>query len=209
MDQAQRFRQGLLDAASGVARTLPEVPPDIVEDRLVSFDVLLESLGGDWRPEAASLLRAAAERCPDAERRNRLLQAALSVEVGEPCGRTPEGLTAKEAAAASTVGLEDARDPSDAFTVRDFRLGMRIRVKRGFRDFDGKEIRPGETLRFQTRTYFHYDGGHTLYFEEKTIRLAEIVPANVPVIENRDGAYFEVVRAGPAEPTPTQQIRGS
>lgn len=199
MDQTQRFRKELAKAASGVARTLPEVPPENVEDQLVTFDMFTGLLGDDWRPEAAALLRAAAERCAGEGRRGRLLRAAMAVEAGRPCARTPEGLTATEAAEASTGGWEDVREAAETFTVWDFRPGMLIRVKQGFRDFDGQEIAEGETLRFREKTFFHYDGGHTLYFEEKTIRLAEIVPENVPVIENQDSAYFEAVCATPTE----------
>ncbi len=95
--------------------------------------------------------------------------------------------------------MEDGREPGEPLTVGDLRLGMLIRIKRGFRDFDGQEIAAGETLRFQTRTSFHHDGGHTLYFEAKVFRLAGIVPETVPLIENDYGAYFDLVRAVPTE----------
>jgi len=197
MDPAQRFRKELAATAAGVARTLPDVPPDLVEDRLLTFDALLDHLDAEERREAAAWLGEAAGRCPDDERRTRVLAAAAAVAAGQPCARTPEGLTAAEAARAGTTRLEPP-DPTRPLSVRDFRPGMLIRVLQSFRDFDGQEVVAGETLRFLERRYFHYDGGHTLQFEGKTIRLAEIVPANLPIIENHDGAYFALVPTGPS-----------
>jgi len=77
--------------------------------------------------------------------------------------------------------------------VWNFTPGLVVRIARTFSDFDGQEIRAGEVLHFLARTYFPYDGGHTLYFAEKVIRLADIADENVPVIANAGNAWFEPV----------------
>ncbi len=77
--------------------------------------------------------------------------------------------------------------------VWNFTAGLVVRIARTFSDFDGQEIRAGEVLHFLARTYFPYDGGHTLYFAEKVIRLADIADENVPVIANAGNAWFEPV----------------
>ena len=56
---------------------------------------------------------------------------------------------------------------------------------------DGQEICKGEVLHFLDSSYFFYEGGHTLRFQEKTIRLASIVPEEEPIIANAGNAWFQ------------------
>src|SRR4051794_30106586 len=78
-------------------------------------------------------------------------------------------------------------------SVRDFYPGLTVRVVQAFRDYDGQEIAAGEILRFIESSYFFYEGGYTLRFAEKTIRLAEIVDEHGPIIANTGNAWFEPV----------------
>ncbi len=72
--------------------------------------------------------------------------------------------------------------------------GMRVRVKRAFKDFDGREIAAGLELELVAHERFPHDEGHTLRFRDGTvIRLAGIEPANLPIIEDRANLFWEVV----------------
>jgi hypothetical protein len=78
-------------------------------------------------------------------------------------------------------------------SVWDFFPGLTVRVIRTFRDYDGQEIRAGEVLHFAGSSYFFYDGGHTLRFAEKTIRLAGIVEEHGPIIANTGNGWFQPI----------------
>lgn len=176
-----------------IARTLPDVPEDTVESQLVTFDMFINLVGDYCREPAAKLLREAAARCPGDFHRERIVRAAEEVAAGRPCAFTTEGLTAAEAAKASTVSIdaESAYSPLRHVTVWDLFPGIVIRVMQDFEDFDRERIDAGELLHLVEKSYFAYDGGHTLTFAEKVIRLAEIDPATEPVIQNEGNAYFE------------------
>ena len=58
--------------------------------------------------------------------------------------------------------------------ISRFFSGLVLRVRQTFRDFDGNEVRSGETLSFLEGSYFPYESGHTLRFLEKTVRLAGV-----------------------------------
>ena len=75
-------------------------------------------------------------------------------------------------------------------TVWQFAPGLVVRVERTFVDYDGQEIRAGQILHFLEGSYFFYEGGHTLRFAEKTIRLASIVEEHGPIIANAGNAWF-------------------
>ena len=83
--------------------------------------------------------------------------------------------------------------PIDELSVYQFTPGVTVRVVQNFVDFDGQEIQAGEVLHLLDRSYFPYDGGHTLVFSEKTIRLASIVDDNQLIIENVGNAFFQPV----------------
>ena len=87
---------------------------------------------------------------------------------------------------------ESGEGARQAPAVGEFEPGLVVRVKRGFRDYDGQEICAGEVLHFLDRSYFPYEGGYTLRFAEKTIRLASIVDEHEPIIANAGGAWFEI-----------------
>ncbi|MEO7651992.1 MAG: hypothetical protein ABIZ80_16130 [Bryobacteraceae bacterium] len=149
--------------------------------------------GGYCREPAAKLLRETAARCTGDFNRERILRAAEEVAAGRPCAFTPEGLTAAEAAKASTVGIDPqtALAPLPHISVWDLFPGIVIRIVQDFEDFDRDKVHAGELLHLVEKSYFAYDGGHTLAFEEKVIRLAEIDPGTEPVIQNECNAYFE------------------
>jgi hypothetical protein len=69
--------------------------------------------------------------------------------------------------------------------------GLEIRVVQTFKDYDGQEVRAGEVLHFVESSYFFYDGGHTLRFAEKTIRLADVVEEHQSIIANTGNAWFQ------------------
>lgn len=71
--------------------------------------------------------------------------------------------------------------------------GLTVRVVQNFVDYDGQQISAGEVLRFLESSYFPYEGGCTLRFAEKTIRLAYIVDEEQPIIENAGNAWFEPI----------------
>ncbi len=70
--------------------------------------------------------------------------------------------------------------------------GQKIKVIKGFIDFDHDKIEAGRILTFNEYSYFPYDGGYTFQFEEGTIRLAEIDAENERVLNNFS-EYFELV----------------
>jgi hypothetical protein len=173
-----------------MGRTLPDVPDDVLESQLVTFDMFVKLEGAACRPAAAELLRGAAKRCAQDWRRDRLVQAADAVAAGQPCAHTPDGLTAVQAAAASTARAAVALPP---MSVWDFFPGQAVRVVQSFKDFDDQEISAGQTLRLVSKNYFSYDDGHTLTFDGKQIRLSGNVPEEAPIIDNAAAAYFEPV----------------
>ena len=76
-------------------------------------------------------------------------------------------------------------------SVRQFFPGLEVRVVQTFKDYDGQEVRAGEVLHFLESTYFFYEGGHTLRFAEKTVRLADVVEEHQPIIANTGNAWFQ------------------
>lgn len=73
--------------------------------------------------------------------------------------------------------------------------GAKYRVLATFVDFDGGEVLAGSELTFVSQSYFPYDGGYTLTFAERVVRLAEI-DANSSQVIDAPGRWFECVAAG-------------
>jgi hypothetical protein len=175
-----------------VARTLPDVPADVVESQLEAFQMLAGVVGSYcWKP-AAGLLGQAAERCADENRRDQILRAA------EALAARPDNAGGRQTPKPEPVALRDS--PPRATTspavmpevgVWHFFAGMTLRVARGFTDYDGQPVVAGELLHFQTRSYFSYDDGHTLTFLERVIRLSGNVSDESEVIDNFGNSYFE------------------
>ena len=90
-----------------IARLIPSLPEPAIEQQLLTFDALLGVSDLPTRPAAAQLLRDASAASPDPACRERLLRAADAVAAGEPCAFTPDGLSAKQAAAAQTVTQQE------------------------------------------------------------------------------------------------------
>src|SRR5712692_4938865 len=190
-----------LGPMESIAQTLCDVPDDSVESQLATFDMLAGL--GDNRPGAARLLREAAGRCSDPQRRERVLRAAGAVALGEPCTLNEQELTWKQAAEANAITLEEWQEqeaaeqaallapdppPMPHLGLWDMFPGMAVRVAQTFRDHDGQEVRAGEILRFVSIDYMAYHGGYTIDFAEKQVRLCELVSANGPTIENEGNA---------------------
>ena len=111
-----------------------------------------------------------------------------------PPTRWPEAPPAEAVDIAAHTTAKFAADLS----VSEFRPGLVVRIERTFVDFDGQEIREGEVLHFLDGSYFPYEGGHTLRFKEKTIRLATIVPEQEPIIANAGNAWFRPILIEPS-----------
>jgi hypothetical protein len=79
--------------------------------------------------------------------------------------------------------------------VWHFYPGLTVRVEQSFDDYDGQKVDVGEVLHFLESSYFFYEGGHTLRFAEKTIRLADVVEAHQPIIANIGNAWFQPLGA--------------
>ncbi len=83
--------------------------------------------------------------------------------------------------------------PAPELPVYKFTPGLTVQVCQAFTDYDGQEIHAGEVLHFLEGSYFPYEGGHTLRFAEKTIRVADIVDAHGPIIRNSGNAWFQPI----------------
>lgn len=80
--------------------------------------------------------------------------------------------------------------PPSPVAPGNLRPGDRLRVLRAFVDFHSGPVEAGAILTFCSYDYFPHDGGFTLHFEERTLRLAEIDPVTSVVLENLED-YFE------------------
>jgi hypothetical protein len=87
--------------------------------------------------------------------------------------------------------LEPSPPVATNLSVYKFAAGLTVRVEQTFHDYDGQEIRAGEILHLRDTSYFPYEGGFTLTFAEKVIRLASIDDGNQLIIQNDGNAWFE------------------
>lgn len=186
------FKRGLLQSMENIARTLPDVPADVVPSQLETFEMMAGLVGSYcWEP-AARLLRQTAEGCADETRRNQVLRVAEALAaraVDVEGGQAPE---AEHAALREPLPLPTpAPAVMPEFSVSGFFSGMIVRVARGFVDDDGRLATAGEVLHFRKGSYFHYDDGHTLTFQERVIRLSGNDPDERVVIQNSGNSYFE------------------
>lgn len=198
-----------------VADHLHELLAEDVENSLATYDMFI-GLAPQFRRQAAQLLRETGEAIQDPVRRERVLRAAEAVAGGAPCSHTegesgpptaPQANASDEWQVRKRSGLigptrsirtEAATGPPGAeppsmphLDIWDFFPGLAVRIAQDFKDFDGDNVLAGEILHLLEHAYFAYDGGHTLTFREKVIRLAEIAPENELVIENPGNAWFE------------------
>ena len=74
----------------------------------------------------------------------------------------------------------------------DLEVGCKIRVIKEFSDFDHQVIPVGSEWTFKEYTYFPYDGGYTFYFDEGTMRMAEISEADYYVFSHA-AEYFILI----------------
>jgi hypothetical protein len=78
--------------------------------------------------------------------------------------------------------------------VSKFQCGDRVTIVRAFTDYDGEHCPQGLELVFISQTYFPYEGGYTLTFDTRVIRIAEDVDEHGPIIRNEGQAWFTVAR---------------
>ena len=81
------------------------------------------------------------------------------------------------------------------FRLTELRPGDRLRVIRGFTDFDGVEWAEGQALEYVDHNYFPYEGGYTFNFSEGTLRLAPLDSRNHAVLR-RPEEFFARVAPG-------------
>ena len=114
---------------------------------------------------------------------------------GRPQGACAPPLELPIAEARFPAVLPSEADPlpfaTAGLAVWDFFPGLTVRVEQSFDDYDGQKVRAGEVLQLLESSYFFYEGGHTLRFAEKTIRLADVVEAHQPIIANIGNAWFQ------------------
>jgi hypothetical protein len=82
-----------------------------------------------------------------------------------------------------------------SFRLTDLRPGDRLRVIRGFTDFDGVAWAEGQVLEYVHFGYFPYEGGYTFAFSEGTLRLAHGDSGNRKVLRAPE-LYFARVAPG-------------
>lgn len=79
--------------------------------------------------------------------------------------------------------------------VVDLEPGMRVRIKRAFRDHDGREHAPAGPRVLVSHDIFAHDDGHTLRFDDgATIRLSGDDPRTEAVFFDHADVYWEIVR---------------
>ena len=70
--------------------------------------------------------------------------------------------------------------------------GTRVRIKRAFRDLDGRQPSVGDVLTFVACDYFPHDGGYTLRFEGGALlRFIESDPSAAEVLFDVTDTYWE------------------
>ena len=186
-------------AQSGFDRSLPPSIDDLRDA------ARLERLGDDatdpgqhraagYYREAQSILLPAGKAWTDREAYNLRMEAfeRIQQKLYARGGAVPVSTEAKIPAIASALP-DVPTATAGKVSIWDFSAGLAVRVLQDFRDYDGQEIHAGEVLHFIEDSYFFYEGGHTLRFAEKTIRLADIVEEHQRIIANAGNAWFQPV----------------
>ena len=82
-----------------------------------------------------------------------------------------------------------------SFKLTGLQPGDRLRVIRGFTDFDGVAWAEGQALEYVGYSYFPYEGGYTFNFREGTLRLASGDSENRRVLRGPE-EFFERIAPG-------------
>ena len=114
----------------------------------------------------------------------------------DPPPPSPETSSAHAPADAADMAAHGLSGGAFDLPVWDFSPGLVVRVEQTFVDHDGQEVREGDVLHFLDSSY-PYEGGHTLRFREKTIRLATIDPEEEAIIANAGNAWFRPISNDP------------
>jgi hypothetical protein len=174
-----------------IAQTLHEVPDEVLESQLQSFQMFVNLCGNDYRERSVQLLRDASARAEGA-RQALLSEAAEKLAAGSLIAETP---------VAPTATLEDwermkAADPSLAgpkllhLTPWDMFPGLAVRIGTTF-TARGDTFYEGEILHFKSLDFLPYHEGYTLHFEERTMYLCGLDPADDDPLANSGNRYFE------------------
>jgi hypothetical protein len=148
-------------------RAPDEDVPRYVEKFIQTFE-----LGGSMvRFPAIQMLEASAKLRGNEEARQLILAAAEQIR------QTPF----PEMQGPPPAPPPPAGDPQSPGAMKP---GQRYRVLQTFTDFDSQVVEAGRELTFRSYSYFPYDGGYTLYFEEGVIRLAQIDSENMVVLRD-------------------------
>jgi|SRR5579883_134270 len=175
-----------------IARSLPDVSDGTLESQLQTFQLFIGLCGEEHRGRAAALLKDAAARSRDVPRKASLEQAAERVAAGIPLAEPPVVRTATEAdwAAMKKADPSLAGPPLLHLTPWDMFPGLVVRIGTTF-TARGDTFSAGELLRFRELNFLPGHEGYTLRFEERTIYLCGLDPADAPVLDNAGNQYFE------------------
>lgn len=103
---------------------------------------------------------------------------------------------ARRASAFTATPPPTRPQPGPAGTVYGLMPGTEYCVLRSFTDYYGNVFERGEVLRFKDRAFLPYDGGHTIFFDGRTMYLQEernsdILDAfSTYMTETHDNAHF-------------------
>jgi hypothetical protein len=111
---------------------------------------------------------------------NTAIQGALARGRPRHLRRYPHALV-PEVAPRPTCSMSTGTEPDPVVTIYTLIPGVVYVVRQPFSDYYGNAFREHERLRFRTRSFVPYHGGHTLEFEERPMYLHE--EANADVIE--------------------------
>jgi len=169
----------LLDNLRKEFEQLLRAPDEDVPKYIEKFIETFESGGSMVRFPAIKMLEASAKLRKSEEGRRLILAAAEQIrqtpfpeiQGPPPAPPRPEG------------------DPQSPGKMKP---GQRYLVLRTFTDFDRQVVEAGRELTFLSYSFFPYDGGYTLYFEEGVIRLAEIDDGNIVILRDFPLYFGEV-----------------
>jgi hypothetical protein len=169
----------LLDNLRQEFERLLLAPDEDVPRYTATFIEAFEQGGSMVRFPAIKMLEASAKLRKSEEARRLILAAAEQIR------QTPF----PEIQGPPPAPPPPAGDPQSPGKMKP---GQRYLVLQTFTDFDRQAVEAGRALTFSSYSYFPYDGGYTLYFEEGVIRLAEIDDGNRVILRDFPLYFGEV-----------------
>lgn len=177
------YIQALIDGLQRDYETLLTADASLMEAYLSYFWSAFEQGGEPLRQPAVDLLRQASAHFEEAALRDACL--AMAERIASAPSGTPVFATLTDDAPDAAI---QAAMPALHFSM--MRPGERYRIMNGFVDFDGQTLPEALELTFEDYHFFPYDGGYTVRFAERVVRLAEIRPGNDEILRNL-GHYFQ------------------